>query len=824
MPPIATTAGPSACLETRDKPRLIYFQYRYDPRLPPFLLLHKNEQVKCLSAFFHVTVVNDDCNYERVCELYRPDVALFESGVSHDTCRKPRIEDVRRRPDIPKIALHHGDAFCNARAGFLSDVEHWGIDTFFAISTTAAEHTPEIAEGLFVWPVFVDPATYHNYHVWKSIPVLLTGNTNSLYPWRQRVYRRIAERYPALNCPHVGYTPGTDFAHVLVGERYARTLSASWCVPACGTVARDVVRKHFEVPACGACLITERSAAVEAAGFQDLVSCVFADDRDVVDKLAWLFEHPDVLERIIDSGQRLVSSRHTLAHRNQIYEWFMLHRTLKPTHKIVQLNPFDAPVVVERSSGRHSEHVRSNGRHLRLLSEGDARLWRGEYEAAQDLYRACINHMRWMPEPKLRMALCSLYIGDADAAIAWLEQPIRFVLEKYGAADPDPVEWAYLIIALICKGRLDEAEERAATFPGLVHTELDRARMACRLLTARPPPLPLTAGSQARRRTVHCLPERSDREWLEQICVMLSACAASNIAKRLRARAADFERALQRSGTSSLGTTASSVALPRRRSQLTAGQRFRAPWRWSARVGFGSVLKRMLQGVETRYGYFLPYRYSLLRSDPFFRNIFDIARYEDIDAALIIGASPGDALTEAFLAGLRSRPPGNLRGPIAYCVRSACDRKFVLGRRSVTDDRYAKWYRLPDHSDDVIADIRSIVRAILVERGMTSFDALLIAGESEWGRGCDLDLLQRARFVCLEGVNHAANFTNQSMLCGNSMYAFAVLSPDVRDGCATFRRIYPECEPEVRTASRSTSTHEPAPDVAAELRPAIYSG
>src|SRR4051812_32730114 len=157
------------------KPKLVYFQNRYDPTLPAFLLTHAREQVACLSAFFDVTVINADSDYRRICDTYQPDLALFESGVNHDTCRAPRISHTNYAPQVPKVGLHHGDGFCNARAGFISDMERWGIETFFPISVTTAEHPPEIAERLFVWPVFVDPSVHRDYGLPKSIPVLFTG-------------------------------------------------------------------------------------------------------------------------------------------------------------------------------------------------------------------------------------------------------------------------------------------------------------------------------------------------------------------------------------------------------------------------------------------------------------------------------------------------------------------------------------------------------------------------------------------------------------------------------------------------------------------------
>ena len=104
----------------------------------------------------------------------------------------------------------------------------------------------------------------------KNIPVLFTGNKNALYPWRQQILRLVSKNYPSLICPHPGYSPLISAPHLMVGEPYARMLNASFFVPACGTVAREVIRKHFEIPACRSCLVTQRSAGLEAAGFVDM--------------------------------------------------------------------------------------------------------------------------------------------------------------------------------------------------------------------------------------------------------------------------------------------------------------------------------------------------------------------------------------------------------------------------------------------------------------------------------------------------------------------------------------------------------------------------
>jgi hypothetical protein len=86
-------------------------------------------------------------------------------------------------------------------------MDHLGIETYFAIATTAAENTPAISDSLFIWPNFVDPEVYRDYGLWKSIPVLFTGNNTALYPWRQRMVKLISKHHPSLICPHPGFDP-----------------------------------------------------------------------------------------------------------------------------------------------------------------------------------------------------------------------------------------------------------------------------------------------------------------------------------------------------------------------------------------------------------------------------------------------------------------------------------------------------------------------------------------------------------------------------------------------------------------------------------------
>src|SRR5207302_353288 len=119
--------------------------------------------------------------------------------------------------------------------------------------------------------------------------VLFTGSQAAHYPWRNRINATISQYYPTLQCPHFGWHSERLTSRTVSGREYARLINAAMVAPTCGTIANDVVRKHFEIPACNTLLLTQQTPALEAAGFLDLTNCVFADSHNVVEKLDWLF-------------------------------------------------------------------------------------------------------------------------------------------------------------------------------------------------------------------------------------------------------------------------------------------------------------------------------------------------------------------------------------------------------------------------------------------------------------------------------------------------------------------------------------------------------
>jgi hypothetical protein len=724
---------PNDMQSSQTKPRLIYFQNSYDNGLPEFLLTHKQEHVDCLSVFFDVTVIKHDCDYQEICDTFQPDIALFESGVNLLTCRRPKIANVRASSSIPRVGLLNADAWCETRSGSLSEMDHWGIETIFSISVTAPEHIPEIADRLFVWPNFIDPTVYRDYNEPKLIPVLLSGATAAQYPWRRRVYKLMAAQYPSLVCPHRGYLARSSFGQVLHGERYARTLNASQIAPVCGTVAREVVRKHFEIPACNTCLITERTRHIEEAGFVDMENCIFADESSILDKLEHLFKEPDQLRKITAAGHRLVHSQHTSLQRDQILQWFTLQNTLKPNEKIVQPSPFVPLKVAGRNVHRDSLPVCELGMHLQLVHQGDEQLGSGQVQAAESKYLRSLSYMHKLPEARFKLALCKLYAGHPSDASSRLFELIQYCISEYRALDPDPVEWAYYIISLICLGKMKDAEDCADEFPWLRHPELDRVRRIVQLLKSGQQAVALPAVNRGRV-SIHQLPVRSELEWRNEIFAMLRACGQDSILQSLVAAGCDPESTETEELTEALVAHSVDMDVPSVRWARTMADRLQI-LSWPGVLERKLVrhrIERKLRGIKAGIvasfqhagRHMLKNKQTDLTSTVLLSAIRDAARDLHIKSALIVG---GGFAKSAGTAALEGTLGSDLNAQV-YCIDD-CNTSALDFNGPTSPWGLLKRFELAKSSptQKMSAAIESIIEEIRRENNFDSFDLIVLA-------------------------------------------------------------------------------------------------
>ena len=517
------------------RPRMVFFQWDHEPnrQAAGFLALHMRQHVKCLEQVFDVTVVARDCDYAEVCDAVEPDLALFESGYRTHGSKRIAIRNTGAHPNVPKVGLHNGDPWCDRRAGFVSDMEAWGVEAFFSISTTMHATTPQLSDRLYIWPNFIDPEIFRDHGLPKVVPVTLIGQSYGLYPWRQRVFPLARENFACLTSPTPMYER-PEASRMPSGADYARLLNASRLVPACGAAGGEVVRKHFEIPGSMSCLVTERTPAVEAAGFRDMETCVFADGDDFVEKVDHLLSHEDELARITAAGHDLVHARHTIRHRPQILQWYALRRTLAPGERIVQDGPFGdlEAVPAQAAMGRVAA---ASGPDRRHVAEGRARLERGDTESARRHFAATLEHVPYLPEARFGLALCDLEEGRPRRAGEALAASIEVSVTEYGAADPDPLEWSLYVVCLICQDRLGDARACLGWYPSLAHRELAFAARALGALAGGGVPATRAA---ADRPSLHHLPPRDYEAWRVWLRGLLLRSGQEALARRLDPAAA----------------------------------------------------------------------------------------------------------------------------------------------------------------------------------------------------------------------------------------------------------------------------------------------
>jgi len=147
---------------------------------------------------------------------------------------------------------------------------------------------PELADRLFVWPNCIDPAIYKTTAS-SEHPHPADRQQDALYH-AQRVTRILISRYPALNCRIRATSPTRFAAWSCAANVCAHDHASALCQPAHRRQGgREEALRGFSlpvVPGDGAV------ARIGAAGFEDMKNCVFAEPRDIVDKLDYLLSNP----------------------------------------------------------------------------------------------------------------------------------------------------------------------------------------------------------------------------------------------------------------------------------------------------------------------------------------------------------------------------------------------------------------------------------------------------------------------------------------------------------------------------------------------------
>ncbi len=529
---------------------MVYFRWPLTSYPPYNQRLFERLLVGGLSAYFDLVIVEQDCDYAAICDLHEPDVALFESGNNNYVGPYIRVRNTASRPHVPKLGFMRADPMSPSRTTFYAEMEQWGVDTFFTYVTNAGEYLPEIADQLFYWPFFVDTSIYRDYQQDKLLPILMLGNTDTpQYEWRKNIRAALTPRFQTVVVPHVGYDPKQN-SQALHDERFSRLINSAYITPTCGAMVKVLVNKHLEIPASGSLLLTEDTPIVREFGFVHMENCVFASGEDVCDIVQHLFAHPDEMARITSNGHDLVHARHTIEQRPQIRQWYELQRVARSDQRIVQTGVCADLTLVDAHTPHVNNHVASDATDRKVLRHAWRHLRARAFEPAMEGFARVHGYTSYMAEPRYGLATCSLLGAQPSTALELLKYSINTIL-AHGGTEPDPMEWALWMIALLCDGRESDARAAAQAFPTMHRIELERARWAVFTVAGeaeRAGACLLTEESGVtQRRSIHSGHTHSFESQMSEWVEMLRACVRHRQASALESAVRRHVRAAQRS-------------------------------------------------------------------------------------------------------------------------------------------------------------------------------------------------------------------------------------------------------------------------------------
>lgn len=273
----------------------------------------------------------------------RPDVEL--TTVMRERCRREQIDNRSLRPlvdvdqanahdivfvdapwsfvtedweavKVPKAVLFedmHGPTVAGYMAWWLECV---GIRHVFVRYRDAAKrwHGPELRDRKLHWlPHAVDPAVFANGTPWaeRDVPMLMTGRLNPYpYQFRERAHQ-LLKHMPGYQC----VSRPDDKPGAWPTGRYYAALLGSARMAFQGTALGYVTAKTFEIPACGAALVTNWEAEMRDLGFCDAINCIVVNEKTLVPEVTRWLEDDDGLARIAAAGHALIQRKHTTTAR-----------------------------------------------------------------------------------------------------------------------------------------------------------------------------------------------------------------------------------------------------------------------------------------------------------------------------------------------------------------------------------------------------------------------------------------------------------------------------------------------------------------------------
>ncbi len=343
------------------------------------------------------------------------------------------------------------------------------------------------------------------------------------------------KRYPTMICPHPGYKAAPGVGVGWVGEDYARALNRAQFSICDGSMFNCVLRKHVEIPASGAILVSQPIDGLREYGFLDMENAVIGEGGALMAKIAALIADPARLKTVANAGFELVHSRHASRHCDQLYRWFVQRREVKPGDSIVQHGTFGAFEIVRDGRSGALRTVPLQPNELVNAYEEAERDYLGGAPgtAARKLARVLELKKDYAPA-RLLLVRAMLLTGRAQDAAQHARYLYNFAKQAEQAPEPDPYEWAGWILVNVCQGNLAQARAALESFPALRHAELRRIAWLISRLAGEASLVP-EGPRKDDRPSVTVFHSTSLGAWLREVESMLRACGQSRHADAVSA-------------------------------------------------------------------------------------------------------------------------------------------------------------------------------------------------------------------------------------------------------------------------------------------------
>lgn len=155
-------------------------------------------------------------------------------------------------------------------------------------------------------PLFFSPHIRYTNLLFNECPknkCLLSGSVNKIYPLRLFIKNNIKKG-------NIQYEPP-----IHVGDTYARLLHSYFCCVTSSSIFNYVLAKHFEIPATGSLLLTNKSSDLERIGFVPYLHYIPVTEENVFTKVAKCIKNPEEYDTIRREGMGFVRKKHSVVNR-----------------------------------------------------------------------------------------------------------------------------------------------------------------------------------------------------------------------------------------------------------------------------------------------------------------------------------------------------------------------------------------------------------------------------------------------------------------------------------------------------------------------------